>query len=535
MDAFFFTSPSQLGRRLSTVDPLGFRGVATHFLHRLAPGFTGRVRNRIWFPILCWGAMMLEEEEAQHRGVGEDDPRAQVRARRTALTNLERSLRMAAMLHGKLPDEATWRYGNRDAWYRRHREKSLGSTYRKPEHPPFFSSRGAELANNALGCLRRSLERHAFMLPSESRLGGEFVEVLPMERYRLTDRGRMLAHAFERDLRARGVATTPLKTWGLFPEQLGKKFKNTGEREKALGKILGALPVRGDGSFDDDGFSETWKNLDALFQVEVDPLLEGHASSGPIPAVVRANQAAPESRAHDALGVVVQDADIWDERRLAAYRAAAVLMGRATEQRRSLFEVVGECFVAGMRDAFPQDTLDAPRFLERHASWTAAELVEEFKVGRAEYRQAREKLAEIEAQTAVAYAPSVELRPGSALEHFEAWLGDTNRLDLGAVLDLHEQLPRFAGGRVMPIIERDAGGAYLETAFPWSSVSAPASVEVEVNESDITDSQDAFELEGVDGADESDNDDVNDGRYLVTDYWWAADVAGDVILGRHRA
>lgn len=71
----FFTTPSQLGRRLSMIDPLGFRAAASHYLQRLAPGFTGRVRGRTWFPVLCWAAMIVEDDEVQRRAVDADDPR----------------------------------------------------------------------------------------------------------------------------------------------------------------------------------------------------------------------------------------------------------------------------------------------------------------------------------------------------------------------------------------------------------------------------------------------------------------------------
>ena len=121
----------------------------------------------------------------------DEEPREQIRQRRASMATLERALRLAAaMPPGRIADVPRWRYGNRVKWWELHRKDEIGTNYRRLETPPFFSSQSSEIASNALGCLRRSLERHTLFFPSESRFSGGAVDVLPSHRYRPTDRGR---------------------------------------------------------------------------------------------------------------------------------------------------------------------------------------------------------------------------------------------------------------------------------------------------------------------------------------------------------
>ncbi|KIG15334.1 hypothetical protein DB30_05666 [Enhygromyxa salina] len=529
---FFFTLPSQLGRRLSMIDPLGFRGAASHYLQRLAPGFTGRVRGRTWFPILCWAAKIVEDDEVQGRTASAEDPRTRVRARRAAIGSLERAMRVGAMLSATIEDAPYWRYGNRPQWFERHRRQQLGTKYASPE-PPFFASRASELANNALGCLRRSLERHALMTPSEGRLSGTHTQIIPTDRYRLTDRGRLLADAYEADLKRNKITLGTLKDWGLFPDRLGRRFNNDSNREAAARRIAEAIPVTNTGAFDSDRFASSATIMDTLFQVDADPLFFGHRSSGPLPAVVRAFSEHPETHPLDALASTTVTGDFWDQRRGAAAHAASVLMGRPTPERPALFEILGSCFVEGMRAAFPNQQLDAPRFTEQFGKFAPPGMARQYERGRSDYLTALERLAILEQQPENGYSPRVEQLPGSGVSHFDGWIKQTTRLDLGALLELHETLPRFGGGRVLPLVERDAGAAYLEGPFAWGAVACPMGDELAENESDISDTQDA--LASADQVDaEAEETEETAGRMLITDYWWAAKIAGDVILGRPR-
>lgn len=526
----FFTTPSRLGRRVSVVDPLGFRGVVTHFLHRATPGFTGRVRGRVWFPVLCWAAQIIEDNEFQAGRDHEHDPREAIRARRAAMANFERALRLGATLRNEQEPGVAWkwRYGNRDRWWELHRGSS--TRYRELAEPPFFSSRASELANNALGCLRRPLERHALFVATEARLSDCEVNIIPPERFRLTDRGRELATAFDCDLAANKVERTLLKEWGLFPGLLGRKFNGDPRRHAALKKLACALPITPAGEFDSDRFSNSSKSMNSLFRVARDPLFPGKLTSGPVPALVRALQRAPEAHPLDALAACGDNDDFWTQRLHAARDALAALMGRVDGAERPLFDLLGTCFVEGMRAAFPSSELDCSQFDSRHASFKAHEPAAYAKA-RDRYLHAWDQLAELETRPEMQHAPRVEKVNGRAIDHFNDWLRQTETLRLDRVVDLHIALPRFQAGVTLPLIERDAGAAFLDAPFPWSCVGSTVSDDAPTHESDVTDTQEALAPEEES---EDNGGDVSDGRTFITDYWHTAKVARDVILGRAR-
>lgn len=508
------------------VDPLGFRSVATHFLHRVAPGFTGRVRGRTWFPILCWGAEVIAERETERGFASDEEPRAIIRARRSSLANLERALRLGALLRNEIEDGPQWRYGNRVRWWELHRREELRTTYRDPNKPPFFSSRSSEIANNALGCLRRSLERHALFLPSENRFNGGRFEVLPSARYHLTDRGRELARAYEQDLRAQRFDLSGLKAWGLFPEQLGRGFKNDHDRDSTLRKLARALPVLPDGRFDRDRFPRSTARMDALFLDTRDPFFPTALDGGPIPATAQAFQTNPDVHPLDALAATPSD-DPWAVRLRAANATLAVLMGRPREDVPPLFEILGRCFVEGMLAAFPDQALDCNRFASAHAQFVPDDLVDLFPKARDAYLRAWDNLCAAESQADMGFVPRVEdQHPTEAIEHFNHWLHATSALSLEAVLQLHLEMPRFRTGRVLPLVDLDAGGAYLDGAFPWGDVGPCIGDEDddEDHDSDVSD-----HAEAVAEDEELEDDGL---RSLVTDYWYTAKVARRVLLGK---
>lgn len=521
----FFTVPSKLGRRMSMVDPLGFRGVATHLLHRLAPGFTGRVRGRTWFPVLCWAAKVIEEDDTL-RARDAEDARTRIRARRASMANLERALRLGAVLENEIEDTSRWRYGNRPQWWENNRRAVLRTKYRDAETPPFFSSRASELANNALGCLRRALERHAFMVPSETRLSGGSANILREDRFRLTERGHELANAYEFDLRTQRVELSPIKDWGLFPDRLGSRtYANDANREAALRKMVRAIPVDRGGAFEFDRFPQSSQVMDRLFQADRDPLIAAD-TSGPIPAVARAVQRSPD--AHPLEAYAASDGDPWSDRLQAANAVTATLMGPAVDGRMPLFETLGRCFVAGMQQAFPDAALDCPRFDDQHAGFVHEAGAEQFTNGRQAFLRAWDRLEKME-QYAADQLPSVERNPSGSALHFHGWVAETQKLSLSSLVELHCSLPRFAAGRVLPLVEPDAGGAFLDAPFPWSDVQVPAADTAAAHDSDVSDAAEAMAPEDV-----GDESAVGDGRFIITDYWYTAHVARDVILGGPR-
>lgn len=516
------------------VDPLGFRGVATHFLHRVAPGFTGRVRGRTWFPILCWAAQVLAEKEAEHGYGSDEEPRVQIRQRRASMATLERALRLAAMLTAEIKDGPGWRYGNRVRWWERHRKDQIGTTYHKPDGPPFFSSRSSEIANNALGCLRRSLERHVLYVPSEKRLGGGDVEVLSNHRYRPTDRGRELAQAYEQDLRSLRVDVSRLEEWGLFPDRIGRRFKNDQERETILRKMAPAIPVLPDGQFDRERFGRSAACMDRLFQTERDPLFPDVGGRGPMPATVAAFQAHADAHPVDAFAAVTGD-DPWSKRLRDANAVLSVLMGRRLDGAPSLFEILGQTFVAGAAQAFPNGALDCPKFAQKYGGFAPDDMRAAYPRVRSAYRRAWDTLQASENHPSMGFLPRVESVVTESVEHFNGWLEETAELSLEKVLELHLGMPRFRNGRVLPLVELDAGGAFLDEAFPWSGVEPPASQGESGHESDISDGEDALAESEENEAEESDAEEEGDGgRYLITDYWWTAIIARRVLLGQEN-
>lgn len=524
MFSIFFTVPSQLGRRMSMVDPLGFRGVATHFLHRVAPGFTGRVRGRTWFPILCWAAQVLAEKETEHGYGSDEEPRVQIRRRRASMATLERALRLAAMLTGEIKDGPGWRYGNRVQWWERNRKDQIRTTYREADKPPFFSSRSSEIASNALGCLRRSLERHVLFFPSENRFSGGAVDVLPSHRYRPTDRGRELAQAFEQDLRSLRADVSRLEEWGLYPDRIGRRFKNDQERETALKKMAPAIPVLPDGQFDRERFGRSAACMDRLFQAERDPLFPDEGGCGPMPATVVAFQAHPDAHPVDVFAAVAGD-DPWSKRLRDANATLSVLMGHRVDGAPSLFEILGQCFVAGAVQAFPHGALDCPKFEQKYAGFAPDDMRAAYPRVRSAYLRAWDTLQTSEKHPSMGFLPRVESVVTESVDHFNEWLEEAAELSFEKVLDLHLDMPRFRDGRVLPLVERDAGGAFLDEAFPWSSVEIPVSEGESGHESDISDTEEAFA--------ESEADEAADaGRYLITDYWRTAIIARRVLLGQ---
>jgi hypothetical protein len=86
---------------------------------------------------------------------------------------------------------------------------------------------------------------------------------------------------------------------------------------------------------------------------------------------------------------------------------------------------------------------------------------------------------------------------------------------------------------VLPLVELDAGAAYLEMEFPWRDVEEPARANDPRHDAEVSELEDA-----TTDADEADADlegeDAEGGRCIISDYWHAAAIAGDVILGRAR-
>lgn len=520
---YFFTVPSELGRRRSMVDPLGFRGTISHFMMRLAPGFTGRVRGRAWLPILAWAAREIEERQLHDAQYGDDweQAKARVGKRRETLLVFERALRLGAALDpSPITDNWRWRYGNRVRWWEANRDKT--TKHYELATPPFFSSRAAELGNNALGSLRRALERLGPFAPSEPRLVGGSVQISSADRYKVTSRGQALAEAYEADLRAQEVGLGLLHDWGLWPT--AREVRNDDKRREALIKISRALPVTKAGAFDRKRFPNTVATLDHLLQVDRDPLFVDEQAGGPLAVVVAALMQGDPAGPRLALALLPRT-DFWSRRLGAALDCADTLMGAHTPEP-PMFEILAEVFVQGMRRAFPDGALDCPRF-DEHAAFCPDELRRPFRQRRDEYRRRWEALVEIERDPLIELCPRVEVNAAAGIMHFNDWLETTKELDLGRILDLHADLPRFVTGRVLPLVERDASSAYLDEVFPWSSHGV-ALAEGRPDAEDVGVEEDDAELLAEDD-EESAPVEVN--RELITNYWATPYIAARVITG----
>lgn len=508
--ACFFTLPSRLGQRRSLVDPLGFRSTASHFLSRIAPGFTGRIRGRGWYPILAWGALQLEDVEAEQDD--SETPARRVGERALRLARLERALRLGAARAGTPTDHASWRYGNSTRWWELQRNESLDHT---KEAPPFFATRQAERGNNALGCLRRSMERLALFLPSEDRASTTRTAFDPGDRYRLTERGRELAEAYARDLRDLRLGR-PLRDAGLLA--------NKAVGAETLESLASALPFKENGELYTSRFRRTARVMDQLFAMNPDPLLPENAGRGPL-GVLTETLRETDGDVVRAVRAPAGD-DFWAERMRRAGRTASILMGPHPDGR-SLFDVLGRAFVDGMNAAFPGSELDCRDFLARFGGEVAPDLSREFARRRDEYSAAFAELREWEQRAEAAPLPRAERSENVAITDFNTWLERTpGPLTLTDLVELHLRLNRFSTGRVLPLFEQDGVALHLDVSFPWSGTDGGTSASDE--DIDLDDELDAAvgDPGSATGADETESQ-----RLLPTAFWRTAYVASEIIRG----
>ena len=251
-----------------------------------------------------------------------------------------------------------------------------------------------------------------------------------------------------------------------------------------------------------------------------------------MPATVAAFKAHPDEHPVNAFAAVAGD-DPWSKRLRDANAALSILMGRPVAGASSLFEILGQCFVAGAMRAFPHGVLDCPKFSQKYAGFVPDDVRAAYPRVRSAYLRAWDTLQASEKDPSMGFLPRVESVVTESIDHFNGWLEEAAELSLEKVLELHLGMPRFRGGRVLPLVELDAGGAFLDEAFPWSSVEIPVSQGESGHESDISDGEEALAESEDNEAEESDAEEEEDvGRYLITDYWWTPTIARRVLLGQ---
>ncbi len=493
-------------------DPLGFRSTAQHYIGKIVPGFSSRVRNRGWYAVLCWGAWQLEEKGYQQSG--RSDPSTGRDERRLRLRYLSRALRIAHAVENPEVAKQEWAYGNSVAWWKDHRDQS--TNYLTLNASPFHGNLSGEIANGALGCLRRSLERLNLFVPSEERLRQERDPLVDKDRScQATDRGKVLAEAFHRDLDHLGLVTIA-KEWGLWPDHVSD-FRDEERRKRGLKRLAAAVPFRPGGAFDRQRFRKSWAVMDQTWHLSVDPLLDVSTGFGPWGATDRWLR----SRSTDEEYPIPVGDDPWTTRLRLAVEGLRCLSG-PTSQELPLFVVLGRMFVEEMQRLLPNGALEMVVRPEQHAPIGGA-LATIYRSARDNWKRADDALVAWERSHAaeMGWCPQAERQEGSGYAAFRRWVDSHERPSVVDLLELHRELPRFQWGATRPLFDLDGDRLYLDATFPWS--------EVEANEPEHKNDTIADD----DGGD-ADAAPFLDDRTLQTWFWYAVDRAHAVLTEGQR-